>query len=159
MNNLDFLNNADIAAKGLTLLNKDGVDVSTLSTEDKLESLAVLLTYRDMLEEKFNDRIKEFEDSIDNKDFDSTIKVGSHKVTFKVKEVVNAKALGLTNKELKDQYGIADSIISVDQKEIVTLHKDKLEEAIANNIPQVCDAIRDGKLVFNKDNAKTSSVK
>ena len=156
MNN--FLTNSDIATKGNTLLGSV-IDPSTLHTEDKLESLAVLLAYKEMLEERFAEKIKLLEDSIDEKDFDAAIKVGDHKVTFKVKEVINAKAIGLTNEGLKSAYNIADSIISIDTKTIVTLKKDKLEEAINAQIPEVLDAIRDGKLSFTKSKTKTSIVK
>lgn len=156
MNN--FLTNSDIATKGNTLLGSV-IDPSTLHTEDKLESLAVLLAYKEMLEERFAEKIKLLEDSIDEKDFDASIKVGDHKVTFKVKEVINAKAIGLTNEGLKSAYNIADSIISIDTKTIATLKKDKLEEAINAQIPEVLDAIRDGKLSFTKSKTKTSTVK
>ena len=156
MNN--FLTNSDIATKGNTLLGSV-IDPSTLHTEDKLESLAVLLAYKEMLEERFAEKIKLLEDSIDEKDFDAAIKVGDHKITFKVKEVVNAKAIGMTNEGLKQAYNIADSIISVDTKTIATLKKDKLEEAINAQIPEVLDAIRDGKLSFTKSKTKTSTVK
>lgn len=156
MNN--FLTNSDIATKGNTLLGSV-IDPSTLHTEDKLESLAVLLAYKEMLEERFAEKIKLLEDSIDEKDFDAAIKVGDHKVTFKVKEVINAKAIGLTNEGLKSAYNIADSIISIDTKTIATLKKDKLEEAINAQIPEVLDAIRDGKLSFTKSKTKTSTVK
>ena len=156
MNN--FLTNSDIATKGNTLLGSV-IDPSTLHTEDKLESLAVLLAYKEMLEERFAEKIKLLEDSIDEKDFDAAIKVGDHKVTFKVKEVINAKAIGLTNEGLKSAYNIADSIISIDTKTIATLKKDKLEEAINAQIPEVLDAIRDGKLSFTKSKTKISTVK
>lgn len=156
MNN--FLTNSDIATKGNTLLGSV-IDPSTLHTEDKLESLAVLLAYKEMLEERFAEKIKLLEDSIDEKDFDASIKVGDHKITFKVKEVINAKAIGLTNEGLKSAYNIADSIISIDTKTIATLKKDKLEEAINAQIPEVLDAIRDGKLSFTKSKTKTSTVK
>lgn len=156
MNN--FLTNSDIATKGNTLLGSV-IDPSTLHTEDKLESLAVLLAYKEMLEERFAEKIKLLEDSIDEKDFDAAIKVGDHKITFKVKEVINAKAIGLTNEGLKSAYNIADSIISIDTKTIATLKKDKLEEAINAQIPEVLDAIRDGKLSFTKSKTKTSTVK
>ncbi len=160
MNNFDMLTAADIAAKGNTLLNKDNtVDPNTLTTEERLENLSVLLAYKEMLDERFTERLKAFEDSIDEKDFDGTYKVGNHKITFKVKEVVNAKAIGLTNEGLKQAYNIADSIISIDTKTIATLKKDKLEEAINAQIPEVLDAIRDGKLSFTKSKTKTSSVK
>ena len=156
MNN--FLTNSDIATKGNTLLGSV-IDPSTLHTEDKLESLAVLLAYKEMLEERFAEKIKLLEDSIDEKDFDASIKVGDHKVTFKVKDVISAKAIGLTNEGLKSAYNIADSIISIDTKTIATLKKDKLEEAINAQIPEVLDAIRDGKLSFTKSKTKTSTVK
>ena len=160
MNNFDMLTAADIAAKGNILLNKENaVDPATLTTEDRLENLSILLAYKEMLDERFAERLKAFEDSIDIADFDGTYKVGNHKITFKVKEVINAKAIGLTNEGLKSAYNIADSIISIDTKTIATLKKDKLEEAINAQIPEVLDAIRDGKLSFTKSKTKTSSVK
>ena len=160
MNNFDMLTAADIAAKGNVLLNKENaVDPATLTTEDRLENLSILLAYKEMLDERFAERLKAFEDSIDIADFDGTYKVGNHKITFKVKEVINAQAIGLTNEGLKSAYNIADSIISIDTKTIATLKKDKLEEAINAQIPEVLDAIRDGKLSFTKSKTKTSSVK
>lgn len=160
MNNFDMLTAADIAARGNLMLDKDNrVDPNSLSTEDKLENLAVLVAYKEMLDERFTEALKLYEDSIDIKDFDGTYNVGNHKITFKVKEVVNAKAIGMTNEGLKQAYNIADSIISVDTKTIATLKKDKLEEAINAQIPEVLDALRDGKLLFTKSMTKTSSVK
>ena len=161
MTNFDFKNMRveDIVGTGNALLKEGGVDISTLSTDGKLTNLAVLLAYKELLDEKFANRLKEFEDSIDIKDFDGTYNIGKHKITFKVKEVINAKAIGLTNEKLKADYNIADSIISVDTKTIATLKKDKLEEAINAQIPEVLDAIRDGKLSFAKTKSKTSSVK
>ena len=155
-----MLTAADIAARGTLMLDKDNrVDPNSLSTEDKLENLAVLVAYKEMLDERFTEALKLYEDSIDIKDFDGTYNVGNHKITFKVKEVVNAKAIGMTNEGLKQAYNIADSIISVDTKTIATLKKDKLEEAINAQIPEVLDALRDGKLSFTKSMTKTSSVK
>jgi hypothetical protein len=160
MNNFDMLTAADIAAKGNVLLNKENaVDPATLTTEDRLENLSILLAYKEMLDERFAERLKAFEDSIDIADFDGTYKVGNHKITFKVKELVSAKAIGLTNEKLQADYNIAKSIISVETKTIATLKKDKLEEAINAQIPEVLDAIRDGKLLFTKSQIKTSSVK
>ena len=160
MTNFEMLTAADIAARGNLMLDKEKrVDPNSLSIEDRLENLSVLLAYKEMLDERFAEALKLYEDSIDIKDFDGTYKVGNHKITFKVKEVINAKAIGLTNEGLKTAYNIADSIISIDTKTIATLKKDKLEEAINNQIPEVLDAIRDGKLSFTKSKTKTSSVK
>ena len=160
MKNFELLTDADIANKGNNLLNKDnGIDVASLSTDDKLENLATLLAYKEMLDERFAEAIKTYEDNIDLNDFDGTCKIGDKKVTFNVKEVINAKAIGLTNEALKQAYNIADSIISIDTKTIATLKKDKLEEAINAQIPEVLDAIRDGKLSFTKSKSKTSTVK
>ena len=160
MNNFEMLTAADIAARGNLMLDKEKrVDPNSLSTEDRLENLSVLLAYKEMLDERFAEALKLYEDSIDIKDFDGTYNVGNHKITFKVKEVINAKAIGLTNEGLKSAYNIADSIISVDTKTIATLKKDKLEEAINAQIPEVLDAIRDGKLSFTKTKTKTSTVK
>lgn len=160
MNNFEMLTAADIAARGNLMLDKEKrVDPNSLSTEDKLENLSVLLAYKEMLDERFAEALKLYEDSIDINDFDGTYKVGNHKITFKVKEVINAKAIGLTNEGLKSAYNIADSIISIDTKTIATLKKDKLEEAINAQIPEVLDAIRDGKLSFTRTKTKTSTVK
>ena len=160
MKNFELLTDADIASKGNNLLNKDnGIDVASLSTDDKLENLATLLAYKEMLDERFAEAIKIYEDNIDLNDFDGTCKIGDKKVIFKVKEVINAEAIGLTNEELKKAYNIADSIISIDTKTIVALKKKKLEEAINAQIPEVLDAIRDGKLMFAKSKSKTSTVK
>ena len=160
MKNFELLTDADIANKGNNLLNKDnGIDIASLSTDDKLENLATLLAYKEMLDERFAEAIKNYEDNIDLNDFYGTCKIGDKKVTFKVKEVINAKAIGLTNEALKQAYNIADSIISIDTKTIATLKKDKLEEAINAQIPEVLDAIRDGKLSFTKSKSKTSTVK
>ena len=160
MNNFEMLTAADIAARGNLMLDKDKrTDPSSLTPEDRLENLSILLAYKKMLDERFAEALKFYEDSIDIDDFNGTYNVGNHKVTFKVKEVVNAKAIGLTNEGLKQAYNIADSIISVDTKTIATLKKDKLEEAINAQIPEVLDAIRDGKLSFTKTKTKTSTVK
>lgn len=147
MNNFDILTAADIAAKGNLMLDKEKrVDPNSLSPEDRLENLSVLLAYKKMLDERFAEALKLYEDSIDIKDFDGTYKVGNHKVIFKVKDVIEAKAIGITNEGLKSAYNIADSIISVDTKTIATLKKDKLYDAYVAQIPEVLDAIRDGKL-------------
>lgn len=160
MTNFEMLTAADIAARGNLMLDKEKrVDPNSLTTEDRLENLSVLLAYKEMLDERFAEALKLYEDSIDIKDFDGTYNVGNHKITFKVKEVITAKAIGLTNEGLKEVYNIADSIISVDTKTIATLKKDKLEEAINAQIPEVLDAIRDGKLSFTKTKSKTSTVK
>lgn len=160
MTNFEMLTAADIAARGNLMLDKEKrVDPNSLSTEDRLENLSVLLAYKEMLDERFAEALKLYEDSIDIKDFDGTYNVGNHKITFKVKEVINAKAIGLTNEGLKTAYNIADSIISIDTKTIATLKKDKLEEAINAQIPEVLDAIRDGKLSFTRTKTKTSTVK
>ena len=147
MNNFEMLTAADIAAKGNILLNKENaVDPATLTTEDRLENLAILLAYKEMLDERFAERLKAFEDSIDIADFDGTYKVGNHKITFKVDPSYTGKAIGITNKKLKEDYNIADSIIAVETKEMVSLKRDKLYEAYVAQIPEVLDAIRDGKL-------------
>lgn len=157
-NEFKNLDAASIAAKGNALLAGD-INLDTLSLEDRMSSLGILLVYKKLLDERFTNAIKSFEDSIDVKDFDSSMTIGGYKVDFKVKEVINAKAIGLTNEGLKSAYNIADSIISVDIKTIATLKKDKLEEAINAQIPEVLDAMRDGKLSFTKTKTKTSTVK
>lgn len=160
MKNFEMLTAADIAAKGNALLNaQEGTNIDALTTEEKIESLSTLLAYKEMLDKRFAESIKAYEDSIDEQDFDGTYKIGNHKITLKVKEVITAKAIGLTNEGLKQAYNIADEIISIDTKTIATLKKDKLEEAINAQIPEVLDAIRDGKLSFVKSKSKTSSVK
>ena len=66
MKNFELLTDADIANKGNNLLNKDnGIDVVSLSTDDKLENLATLLAYKEMLDERFAEAIKVYEDNID----------------------------------------------------------------------------------------------
>lgn len=156
MNNLSI---NDLVVKGNSILNQEDLNLDNYTTDQKLSDLAVLLVYKAMLDERFAKKIKEFQDSIDEQSFTGTAKVCDHKVTFKVKEVVTAKAVGLTNEELKKQYNIADSIISVDTKTIATLKKDALENAINNSIPEILDAIRDGKLTFTKTNSKVVDVK
>lgn len=159
MENMKNLDAAEIAAKGNSILVKGSDLFKDLTTDERAEFLAVLLVYRKLLDEKFTDLIKEYEDTIPEVDFDKTFNVGGHKVDFKVKEVISAKAVGLTNEGLKSAYNIADSIISVDTKTIATLKKDKLEEAINAQVPEVLDAMRDGKLSFTKTKTKTSTVK
>lgn len=161
MTNFNLLTDADIAARGNLMLDKENrVDPTSLAIEDRLENLSVLLAYKEMLDERFAEALKLYEDSIDIADFDGTYKVGNRKVTFKVKEVINAKAIGLTNEKLKADYNIADSIISVDTKTIATLKKDKLYDAYVAQIPEVLDAIRDGKLSQPTIiKTKTSTVK
>lgn len=156
MNNLSI---NDLVVKGNALLNQEDLNLDNYTTDQKLSDLSVLLVYKAMLDERFAKKIKEFQDSIDEQSFTGTVKVCDRKVTFKVKEVVTAKAVGLTNEELKKQYNIADSIISVDTKTIATLKKDALENAINNSIPEILDAIRDGKLTFTKTNSKVVDVK
>ena len=153
--------NKDIMDNGVTLLKsgEGSLVIEDLSTEAKLENLSTLLAYKRLLDERFESRIKEYEDSINEQDFDGTYVVGNQKITFKVKEVINAKAIGLTNEELKKQYNIADSIISIDTKTIATLKKDKLEEAINAGIPEVIDAMNDGKLHYSKSKDKTFTIK
>ena len=153
--------NKDIMDSGVALLKsgEGSLVIKDLSTEAKLENLSILLAYKKLLDERFESRIKEYKDNIDEQDFDGTYAVGNQKITFKVKEVINAKAIGLTNEELKKQYNIADSIISIDTKTIATLKKDKLEEAINAGIPEVMDAKNDGKLFFSKDKDKTFTIK
>lgn len=147
MTNFEFLTAADIAARGNLMLDKEKrVDPNSLSPEDRLENLSVLLAYKKMLDERFAEALKLYEDSIDEQDFSGTYKVGNHKVTFKVEPSYTGKALGITNKKLKEDYHIADSIISIETKEMVSLKKDKLYEAYVAQIPEVLDAIRDGKL-------------
>lgn len=156
MNNLSI---NDLVVKGNSILNQEDLNLDNYTTDQKLSDLSVLLVYKAMLDERFAKKIKEFQDSIDEQSFTGTAKVCDRKVTFKVKEVVTAKAVGLTNEELKKQYNIADSIISVDTKTIATLKKDALEEAVKNSIPEILDAIRDGKLTFSKSNTKVVDVK
>lgn len=156
MNNLSI---NDLVVKGNAILNQEDLNLDNYTTDQKLSDLSVLLVYKAMLDERFAKKIKEFQDSIDEQSFTGTVKVCDRKVTFKVKEVVTAKAVGLTNEELKKQYNIADSIISVDTKTIATLKKDALENAINNSIPEILDAIRDGKLTFTKTNSKVVDVK
>lgn len=156
MNNLSI---NDLVVKGNSILNQEDLNLDNYTTDQKLSDLSVLLVYKAMLDERFAKKIKEFQDSIDEQSFTGTVKVCDRKVTFKVKEVVTAKAVGLTNEELKKQYNIADSIISVDTKTIATLKKDALEDAINNSIPEILDAIRDGKLTFTKTNSKVVDVK
>lgn len=156
MNNLSI---NDLVVKGNAILNQEDLNLDNYTTDQKLSDLSVLLVYKAMLDERFAKKIKEFQDSIDEQSFTGTVKVCDRKVTFKVKEVVTAKAVGLTNEELKKQYNIADSIISVDTKTIATLKKDALEDAINNSIPEILDAIRDGKLTFTKTNSKVVDVK
>ena len=162
MNNFDFksMRLEDIIGTGNALLKEGGVDVSSLSTDGKKTNLAVLLAYKEELDKRFSKRLKEFEDSIDVADFYGTYTIGNHKITFKVKEVIDAKAIGITNEGLKSAYNIADSIISVDTKTIVTLKKDKAYDAYVAQIPEVLDAIRDGKLSQPTIiKTKTSTVK
>ena len=156
MNNLSI---NDLVVKGNAILNQEDLNLDNYTTDQKLSDLSVLLVYKAMLDERFSKKIKEFQDSIDEQSFTGSIKVCDRKVTFKVKEVVTAKAIGLTNEELKKQYNIADSIISVDTKTIATLKKDALEDAVNNSIPEILDAIRDGKLTFTKTNSKVVDVK
>lgn len=156
MNNLSI---NDLVVKGNSILNQEDLNLDNYTTDQKLSDLSVLLVYKAMLDERFAKKIKEFQDSIDEQSFTGTVKVCDRKVTFKVKEVMTAKAVGLTNEELKKQYNIADSIISVDTKTIATLKKDALEDAINNSIPEILDAIRDGKLTFTKTNSKVVDVK
>ena len=95
MTNFEMLTAADIAARGNLMLDKDNrVDPNSLSTEDKLENLSVLVAYKEMLDERFAEALKLYEDSIDINDFDGTYNVGNLKITFKVKEVITAKAIG-----------------------------------------------------------------
>ena len=99
-----------------------------------------------MLDERFAEALKFYEDSIDIKDFKGTYKVGNHKITFKVKEDISVKITGATREKLRSDYHIADSIITKEEKVMFTLKKDKLYEAYVAQIPEVLDAIRDGKL-------------
>lgn len=161
MNNFEMLTAADIAARGNLMLDKDKrTDPSSLTPEDRLENLSILLAYKKMLDERFAEALKFYEDSIDEQDFSGTYNVGNHKVTFKVEPSYTGKAIGITNKKLKEDYNIADSIISVETKEMVSLKKDKLYEAYVAQIPEVLDAIRDGKLLQpTMIKTKTSTVK
>lgn len=159
MENMKNLEASEIATKGNDILVKGSDIFNDLSVDERAEFLSVLLVYKKLLDERFANLIKDYEDSIPEVDFNNTFNVGGHKVDFKVKEVISAKAIGLTNEGLKSAYNIADSIISVDTKTIATLKKDKLEEAINGQVPEVLDAIRDGKLSFTKTKTKTSTVK
>lgn len=159
MENMKNLEASEIATKGNDLLVKGSDIFNDLSVDERAKFLSVLLVYKKLLDERFANLIKDYEDSIPEADFNKTFNVGGHKVDFKVKEVISAKAIGLTNEGLKSAYNIADSIISVDTKTIATLKKDKLEEAINGQVPEVLDAIRDGKLSFTKTKTKTSTVK
>lgn len=161
MKDLKDLTDKEIQTRGNALLNKDNaVDPNTLNTECRRENLAILLAYQKILETIFSESLKLYKDSIDVADFDGTYKVGNHKVTFKVEPSYVGKALGITNKKLKKDYHIADSIIAIETKEMVSLKKDKLYEAYVAQIPEVLDAIRDGKLSQpTLIKTKTSSVK
>lgn len=140
------LNVEEIAAKGIEILNEKETDFASLSTENKLTNLATVLVYEKMVSETISKVIKLYEDSIDIKDFNGTYKVGNRKVTFNIEDSYTGKALGLTNKKLKEAYNIDDSIISIETKEMVSLKKDKLYEAYVAKVPEVCNAVRDGKL-------------
>lgn len=160
MTNFDMLTAADIAARGNLMLDKERrVDPNSLSTEDRLENLSVLLAYKKMLDERFAEALKLYEDSIDIKDFDGTYKVGNHKVIFKVSDDIVVDTIGITREKLRSDYNISDSIITKKESIMYTLNKKALEEAINAQIPEVLDAIRDGKLSFTKTKSKTSSVK
>ena len=147
MNNFDFKSmlEEDIAATGNVIL-KGKVDITTLTIDDKLTNLAVLLAYKKLLDKMFSDKIKVFEDLIDEADFKGTYNIGNHKIIFKVKEDVSVKITGATREKLRSDYNIADSIITKEEKVMYTLKKDKLYEAYLAQIPEVLDAIRDGKL-------------
>ena len=112
-----------------------------------------------MLDDRFSKQLQLLEDSISPDDFDASVQVGSHKVTLKVKEVIEAKAIGLTNEQLKTKYSISDDIISIDTKTIATLKKDKLELARAAQVTEILDAIKNGDLTCGKVKTKTVTVK
>ena len=159
MTNFELLTAADIAAVGNKLLNKEAEEVAALSTSSKLEHLATLLAYKKMLDARFAEALKLYEDNIDLQDFNGVYNIGKHKVTFKVNDEIVADTIGITREKLREDYNIADSIITKKESTMYTLNKKALEEAINNQIPEVLDAIRDGKLSFTKSKTKTSSVK
>ena len=146
MNNFNFskMSDEDIRAKGNTLLG--GVNPNDFSLEERKENLATLLVYKKMIDERFAEQVSALECSIDLKDFEDTVTIGQHKVVFKLKDTLDAKAIGMTNEELKNKYSISDDIISVDTKTIATLKKDKLLQAYNANITEILDAIKNGDL-------------
>jgi len=154
---LKTMKDNDIVTRGNALLGD--IDISNLTIDDRIDSLAVLLTYKKMLDDRFSKQLQLLEDSISPDDFDASVQVGSHKVTLKVKEVIEAKAIGLTNEQLKTKYSISDDIISIDTKTIATLKKDKLELARAAQVTEILDAIKNGDLTCGKVKTKTVTVK
>lgn len=155
------LTNKDIMNSGVELLKsgEGSVVITNLSTEAKLENLSTLLAYKKLLDERFESRIKEYKDNIDEQDFDGTYAVGNQKITFKLTPDIAAEAMGLTNEELKKQYNISNDIISIKENRIVSLNKKKLAEAVAQQIPEIMDAIKDKKLSYNETKVKTFTIK
>ena len=148
----------NVMSQGAKALNGQ-IDFDSLSTAEIKDLLAYVTIYQELLKERFIPVIDKLTNLIPDNLFNDTLNVDKLKVKLELKEVVNAKAIGLTNAELKQKYGIADAIISEDTKTIVTLHKDQLEQAVNAQITEVLDAIKDGALTFSKDNTKTISVK
>lgn len=148
----------NVMSQGAKALNGQ-IDFDSLSTAEIKDLLAYVTIYQELLKERFTPVIDKLTNLIPDNLFNDTLNVDKLKVKLELKEVVNAKAIGLTNAELKQKYGIADAIISEDTKTIVTLHKDQLEQAVNAQITEVLDAIKDGALTFSKDNTKTISVK
>ena len=148
----------NVMSQGAKALNGQ-IDFDSLSTVEIKDLLAYVTIYQELLKERFTPVIDKLTNLIPDNLFNDTLNVDKLKVKLELKEVVNAKAIGLTNAELKQKYGIADAIISEDTKTIVTLHKDQLEQAVNAQITEVLDAIKDGALTFSKDNTKTISVK
>ena len=148
----------NVMSQGAKALNGQ-IDFDSLSTAEIKDLLAYVTIYQELLKERFTPVIDKLTNLIPDNLFNDTLNVDKLKVKLELKEVVNAKAIGLTNAELKPKYGIADAIISEDTKTIVTLHKDQLDQAVNAQITEVLDAIKDGALTFSKDNTKTISVK
>ena len=148
----------NVMSQGAKALNGQ-IDFDSLSTAEIKDLLAYVTIYQELLKERFTPVIDKLTNLIPDNLFNDTLNVDKLKVKLELKEVINAKAIGLTNAELKQKYGIADAIISEDTKTIVTLHKDQLDQAVNAQITEVLDAIKDGALTFSKDNTKTISVK
>ena len=148
----------NVMSQGAKALNGQ-IDFDSLSTAEIKDLLAYVTIYQELLKERFTPVIDKLTNLIPDNLFNDTLNVDKLKVKLELKEVINAKAIGLTNAELKPKYGIADAIISEDTKTIVTLHKDQLDQAVNAQITEVLDAIKDGALTFSKDNTKTISVK
>ena len=148
----------NVMSQGAKALNGQ-IDFDSLSTAEIKDLLAYVTIYQELLKERFTPVIDKLTNLIPDNLFNDTLNVDKLKVKLELKEVINAKAIGLTNAELKQKYGIADAIISEDTTTIVTLHKDQLDQAVNAQITEVLDAIKDGALTFSKDNTKTISVK